>query len=96
LQRLELHDQPTELTELEVQELVRWKSTVLDALAGATEGGLPIDDAGVIAEKLSQCVARNILFPALLPITHSADDRQTDRAGRRAFAANCPLLLLSR
>ena len=92
LQRLELHDQPTELTELEVQELVRWKSTVLDALAGATDGGLPIDDAGVIAEKLSQCAAHNILFPELLPITHSADDRQT---GRRAFSANCPLLRLS-
>ena len=60
---MELHDQPTELTELEVQELVRWKSTVLDALAGATEGGLPIDDAGVIAEKLSQCAAcKTVLY----------------------------------
>jgi hypothetical protein len=87
---LELHDQPTELTELEVQELVRWKSTVLDALAGATEGGLPIDDAGVIAEKLSQCAT---FYSRHFYLSHTAPT--TDRAGRRAFAANCPLLLLS-
>ena len=75
---MELHDQPTELTELEVQELVRWKSTVLDALAGATEGGLPIDDAGVIAEKLSQCAAHNISFPELFTY-HTQRRRHTGR-----------------
>jgi hypothetical protein len=49
--RLELHDQPTEMTQLEVEELIQWKSTVLSALAEATDGGLPIDDASIIADR---------------------------------------------
>eukprot|EP01052_Picozoa_sp_SAG31_P001702 SAG31_NODE_57_length_29727_cov_12.584568_23_plen_258_part_00 len=51
--RQELHDQPASLTQLEAEELVQWKATVLSALADATsDGGTPLDDARVIVDKL--------------------------------------------
>ena len=34
--------------------MVRWKVTVVGALAGATDGGVPIDDASAIADRLTQ------------------------------------------
>jgi hypothetical protein len=52
--RQELHDSPAEMTQLELEELLRWKATVLGALASAGEAGdVPIDDATVITERLS-------------------------------------------
>eukprot|EP01051_Picozoa_sp_SAG22_P017034 SAG22_NODE_2538_length_2464_cov_1.120930_1_plen_262_part_00 len=51
--RQELHDQPANMTQLEVEELLQWKATVLSALADATsDGGTPLDDARLIVDKL--------------------------------------------
>lgn len=49
--RQELHDQPANMTQLEVEELLQWKATVLSALASAGES-TPLDDARLIVDRL--------------------------------------------
>ena len=51
--RTELQSTPADMTQLELEELLRWKATILGAVADAGHSsGVAIDDPSVITERL--------------------------------------------